>query len=103
MKPSEYMLKGFEMAEGRQCPHEFYQGEDSRNPVAVCAWGAMILGATGDAGSHKEPREIYGAIEAFRNRTGYSLIDLNNGTDPEQNGEQMSIPDIAGILAAEGF
>ena len=93
-KLSELMLEGYAMV-GRQCANDYCLG-DSERPSAVCAVGAAYLAATGNARwalirgdtLKKQLHEFYQAV-------GLIVSDLND--------EGMSIPDIAGIAAAEGL
>ena len=106
MKPSEAMLKGFAMAGGHQYVGWFYEG-DARYPNAVCAIGAMRLGYTGNAGGSlitpKLSKTISAAFNAFLKEFDCSFTEANDGNAREQSGVPMSIPDIAGILASEGY
>lgn len=92
MKPSAMMLKGFEMAGGKGCVGRFCRG-DYRNPDAVCALGAMNLGATGDALGTFDEEDA--AEEAFSKAYGCSIQFAND------NGLPVDV--IAGMLAAEGY
>ena len=92
MKPSEAILKGFEMAGERQCIMVNCKG-DPEKPDAVCAIGAIQLVEGGNACFFSNT--AWDANDAMEKATGYSVTQMNDGG--------MSIPDIAGILAAEGF
>ena len=93
MKPSELMLKGFAMAGGRKCNGQPYTG-NPLCPTAVCAIGALRLAENGsaDIGGHRQEMRARGAWNRLFNE--YLWV---------ANDEGMSIPDIAGILAAEGL
>jgi hypothetical protein len=75
MKYSEAMLKGFEMVGGKQCKDEFYLGS-KETPTAICALGAINLGADGNAAStypHDFVRrftEVWGEDPQFLNDGG---------------------------------
>lgn len=102
MKPSEAMLKGFAMAGGKQCTFTMYTGP-SNAPESVCAAAAIYLGSTGSV--LIRPHELMDEADRALNKAlgyGCDIVYINNGTAPDQE-ESMSIPDIAGILAAEGF
>lgn len=91
------MLKGFEMAGKRQCRRRYYDGI-SDAPCAVCALGAYSLGLTGNANFNDtlETTAWQRAKSAFHQKAGFGIVQANDD-------EFMSIPDIAGILAAEGY
>ena len=91
MKPSEAMLKGFAMAGGRQCKAAYCIGHHTK-PTKVCALGAMGLGLNGSAVAHEGTNA---ALVAFREATSIPMIIASD--------KGMSIPDIAGILASEGY
>lgn len=91
-KLSELMLEGYAMV-GRQCKRFPYMGI-STQPRAVCALGAARLAAYGSANQPLRGSEVIQAC-AFASRVGIGIADLND--------EGMSIPDIAGIAAAEGL
>ena len=93
-KLSELMLEGYAMAGYRQCKGALWRGVDSRHPEAVCGIGAIVLAATGDARGECED-ETYQDLIRFKERVGVGVMSLNDGG--------MSIPDIAGIAAAEGL
>jgi hypothetical protein len=100
MKPSKLMLKGFAMAGERQCVGNYYEGSSER-PFSVCAIGALRLAATGSACLSSGPIEEK-AKKIFLNATGLELTRANDGKCQGQT-KPMSISDIAGILAAEGY
>lgn len=91
-KLSELMLEGYAMV-GRQCKHYSYMG-NPLNPDAVCAVGAVRLARYGDAQMYLRGDALQRVCQ-FADRVGVSVVDLND--------EGMSIPDIAGIAAAEGL
>jgi len=91
-KLSELMLEGYSMV-GKQCTGVTSIG-DPRNPMAVCAVGAASLAKFKDANDDLDAA-LYCQIANFKDRVGCSVMYLND------NG--MSIPDIAGIAAAEGL
>lgn len=94
MKPSEAMLKGFEMAGERQCFGPIYEGAPQK-PSAVCAEGAIALGEHGNASTWRFDDLGIKAHHIWREKFGVGMYeDADAG---------MSIPDIAGILAAEGY
>lgn len=93
-KLSDLILEGYAMAGYRQCKGALWRGEDSRHPEAVCGIGAIALATTGDARSECE-YETYLDLIRFKERVGVGVMRLND--------EGMSIPDIAGIAAAEGL
>ena len=86
------MLKGFAMAGERQCVEVSYIG-NPETPSAVCAMGALQLGRYGNANHIFE--STCNVSTAFYNATGIFITTAND--------EGMSIPDIAGILASEGY
>ena len=96
MKPSEAMLKGFEMAGGRQYRGGwFYDGPNSKAPCGVCAMGAIRLGFSGDAlGGY--PDMTGQATLMFHESAGILVTEANDHLG-------MSIPEIAAILAEHGF
>ena len=101
MKPSEAMLKGFEMANHNQCTGSYYEG-DPLKPDAVCAAGACYLAVYGTA----EPNDMDANELISAQAIGDAFFVFSkkqNGTIAEANDGGMSIPDIAGILAAEGY
>ena len=91
-KLSELMLEGYSMV-GRQCKNFPYEGV-SMQPYAVCAIGAVRLAAYGDACAPLVGNALHDACR-FEECVGIAIADLND--------EGMSIPDIAGIAAAEGL
>ena len=91
MLPSKAMLRGFAMAGGNQCTGKYFFGNPYK-PRSVCAIGAMQLGRNNDASCSDGPA---GADRAFRDATGAGIVEASDSG--------MSIPDIAGILAAEGY
>ena len=91
MLPSEAMLRGFEMAGGRQCKNRLCRGNPVK-PTAVCALGAMNLAMTGDS---RNCSQIDAGSDAFFDATGELISSANDAG--------MYIPDIAGILASEGY
>ena len=91
MKASEAMLKGFAMAGENQCFEAVYEGKPTK-PTAVCAVGALCLGLNGNALNEINTNV---ALAAFRAATNAHIADAND--------YGMSIPDIAGILASEGY
>lgn len=94
-KLSELMLEGYSMV-GQQCRDDYFNGEDSRAPCSVCAAGAAYLAATGDADAWSYTSEVVERfLGEFYDAVGVYVSDLND--------EGMSIPDIAGIAAAEGL
>ena len=105
MKPSDAMLKGFGMAGGEQCTCAYFRG-DHRKPDSVCAVASIWLGADGDANQIHAPKHPLVALaeSVFEEIIGHPvrMEDINNGSVTGQHGP-MSIPDIAGILAAEGY
>ena len=98
MKPSDAMLKGFEKV-GRQCRSTYFEGLMGCKPEAVCAFGAAFLALAGNAericASDQVQKILMDANEVFKAKTGESISQANDSG--------MSIPDIAGILAAEGY
>ena len=111
MKPSEAMLKGFEMAGERQCMNNFFEGSATK-PTAVCALAAITLAMDGTADYWAACADT--ALELNRMNADLDdrfdddnlIANLNNGWNRHrrESGESpMSIPDIAGILAAEGY
>jgi hypothetical protein len=95
LKASELMLKGFAMAGGKQCFGRFCIG-DPKKPSAVCVVGAFNLAAFGNANQDSSflPVELR-PFNRFLKSTGVSIMEAND--------VGMSIPDIAGILASEGY
>ena len=91
MKPSKAMLRGFAMAGGNQCTGEYFFG-DPKHPVSVCAIGALQLGRYADADCCIGSGDV---DDVFITATGTSIVTANDAG--------MSIPDIAGILASEGY
>ena len=91
-KLSELMLEGYSMV-GKQCFHQYYDGDNPRNPEAVCGEGASYFAECGNA-VYASPDTERG-LRKFEKRVGLRVSDLND--------EGMSIPDIAGIAAAEGL
>ncbi len=93
LKPSELMLNGFELAGGKQAKGWYWKGGPSNAPRAVCALGAIRLADVGDAALSSEAGCL--AFNKFFAATGYCISEVND--------KGISIPDIAGILAAEGL
>jgi len=89
MKPSEAMLKGFAMAGGNQVFGTWIKYDRNQNPIGCCAMGAFVLAKTT---LHKQDE----ASMAFFKATDTTIIGANDDF-------KMSIPDIAGILASEGY
>ena len=93
-KLSELMLEGYAMV-GRQCRGAYFRG-DPIYPTSVCAAGAAFMAGTGRAYPPlKERKKFSRQFVRFADSVGSSIADLND--------EGMSIPDIAGIAAAEGL
>jgi len=92
-KLSELMLEGYAMV-GKQTKGDYCKG-DPKNPSAVCAVGACYLAVNGEAVPPAMPHKVDSLFRDFHRVLGVSAIDLND--------EGMSIPDIAGIAAAEGL
>ena len=90
-KLSELMLEGYAMV-GKQCVGAFCAGHP-KFPLAVCGVGASQFAENGDA-SESSPN-IDGQLFRFAIAVGVSVPTLND--------KGMSIPDIAGIAAAEGL
>jgi len=91
MKPHELMLKGYAMV-GKQCVGGRFSHGNPYAPTAVCALGAIALGAFGYAGTFTS--EAAKANGVFLDATGMTITEAND--------LGMSIEDIAGILKAEG-
>ena len=91
-KLSELMLEGYARV-GKQARYVFCCGGDAAEPESVCALGAANLATTGCA--DVSTYELCLEWELFERRVGLRISDLND--------EGMSIPDIAGIAAAEGL
>ena len=98
MKPSKAMLRGFKMAGGRQCTGVHYEGHQLR-PNSVCAIGAWSLAVHGNAAFSEYNQS---ANEKLSEANAAFLL-LCDSSITEANDEGMSIPDIAGILASEGY
>ena len=91
-KLSELMLEGYAMVGEKQTRGVFCRG-NSKNPRSVCALGAANLAKNRDADYF--PTSHYALVGEFERLVGISITKLNDGG--------MSIPDIAGIAAAEGL
>ena len=92
-KLSELMLEGYSMV-GAQCEGQEYEGDSPFNPAAVCAIGAAQLALTGRASGYGGA-DFFAQLDRFEDSVGFTVADLND--------RGMSIPDIAGIAAAEGL
>ena len=90
-KLSELMLEGYAMVP-RQAKGVFCRGNPNR-PRSVCALGAVCLAKHGNADAFD--RRTNNDHARFEMRVGITITKLND--------EGMSIPDIAGIAAAEGL
>ena len=98
MLPSEAMLRGFAMAGGRQCRFGHYVG-NSLCPDSVCAVGAWSLAAHGNAAFS----EYNATANKKLNEANAALLLSCESAIAHLNDAGMSIPDIAGILASEGY
>lgn len=90
-KLSELMLEGYAKV-GHQTKNKLFTGTRT-NPKSVCALGAVCFAKYGDAKNLDYAIDV--AHQTFADSVGVSIVVLND--------EGMSIPDIAGIAAAEGL
>lgn len=93
MKISEAMLKGYKKVGGQQSRGRYFLGTDERRPTAVCASGAILLGATGKASPDDAPINVslIPQYDSFTNEWGFHISHLNEDGMPWEHIYGMAV------------